>query len=173
MSDLDETPGPQKASKLVMDIGFGTPVLKPREARRSDRNTGISQTKDSVFSNVENVLEKRVPRQKRKRKQPRSLGSRKGSSINGSEKEYKQRLKERRERKRVKRAVMKSASNDDSLDESSAEGTQGKNKMIKKTAKNIGLAGFALMHGFTATNVGKGRLTVALPICHVTFFETD
>ncbi|KAG6900918.1 hypothetical protein C0993_004355 [Termitomyces sp. T159_Od127] len=97
MSNLNGTPGPQKTSKLVMDIGFGTPVLKPREARRFDGNQEIAQTKDSVFSNVENVtredeaLGKRVLKQKQKRKQRRSSGLRKGSSIHGSENEYEQR----------------------------------------------------------------------------------
>lgn len=195
MSNLEATPGPQKTSKtskLAMDYGFETPVLKPRDAKRLDGSKKIPPTKDRKVSSVENLTHgDEVSKHKRKRKQRWSSVPRKGSSLSGSEKEYDQRrsncrshlkqilksyvvlgLKERRERKRVKRAVMKSASNDNSLDESFAEGAKGKNKNIKKTAKNMGLAGLALMHGFTATNVGKGRLTVPLPFCQISF-RTD
>ncbi|KAJ7068198.1 hypothetical protein C8F01DRAFT_1117259 [Mycena amicta] len=57
------------------------------------------------------------------------------------------RVVERRERKRVKRAIMNPPSE----------------KEKKKNKKNKNPPAFALMHGFSATNVGKNRLTLKPP----------
>jgi hypothetical protein len=66
-------------------------------------------------------------------------------------------LTERRERKRAKRAIVQpkelavTEDNDDNK----------KTDKSKKDKKSKIPAGFALMHGFSATNVGKNRLTVS------------
>lgn len=61
-------------------------------------------------------------------------------------------LKERRERKRAKRAVVEAEISDKENDKNESGPTRTRNKKLP--------AGFALMHGFSATNVGKERLTV-------------
>ncbi|KII94802.1 hypothetical protein PLICRDRAFT_25529 [Plicaturopsis crispa FD-325 SS-3] len=83
------------------------------------------------------------------------------------------RMAERRERKRTKRAIVKPVVLEDSNEESDGEPTEksptpkGKGRRTKdrsrkgnKENKPKVPAGFALMHGFSATNVGKNRLTL-------------
>lgn len=75
-------------------------------------------------------------------------------------------LTERRERKRARREIAQP--NELVVPESGDDESEGsftfpdskvtKNKKAKKAKVP---AGFALMHGFTATNVGKNRLTVS------------
>ncbi|KAH0587484.1 hypothetical protein H2248_006266 [Termitomyces sp. 'cryptogamus'] len=188
-SNLEETPEPQKASKLATDYGFGTPVLKPRVTQRCEDNQETSPMEDIKISNIgkdvthgDDAPETEIPKQKTKLKRPRSSVPRNNTSMHqsrqklakdisicGSEKEQEQRLKERRDRKRAKRVVMQAASNDGSPDEPSAEELKEKEKkkMTKKIAEDKGLA---LMHGFTATNVGTGRLTVK-PFLNVGVFN--
>ncbi|KAF8627191.1 hypothetical protein AX15_004509 [Amanita polypyramis BW_CC] len=64
-------------------------------------------------------------------------------------------LKERRDRKRTKRAVLNPPTSNKENDRDDSCQTRKKSKVP---------AGFALMHGFTATNVGKERLTVKPPV---------
>jgi hypothetical protein len=54
--------------------------------------------------------------------------------------------------------------NDDKSESGSALPEKDVSK-AKKNKKNSIPAGFALMHGFTATNVGKNRLTVSYYDC--------
>lgn len=67
-------------------------------------------------------------------------------------------LTERRERKRAKRSIIQPK--EVSVDEDKAENPICKKKTSKKDKQSKIPAAFALMHGFTATNVGKNRLTV-------------
>jgi hypothetical protein len=71
-------------------------------------------------------------------------------------------LDERRERKRTKRAIVKPTEQPTIIDDDeNPSDTEGSKKRKGKKAKNSKLqAGFALMHGFAATNVGQNRLTV-------------
>ncbi|KAI0829425.1 hypothetical protein BC628DRAFT_1360473 [Trametes gibbosa] len=81
--------------------------------------------------------------------------------------EYRGRLAERRERRRAKKAIVdpkpnppESGSEEDVDDGHRARSTK---KTSKKGKKGKGLnmpAGLALMHGFSATNIGKNRLTL-------------
>ena len=64
-------------------------------------------------------------------------------------------MKERRERKRAKRAIINPSSGSDKENEIEEKRFPGKKSKERKV-----MAGFALMHGFNATNVGKNRLTV-------------
>ena len=70
-------------------------------------------------------------------------------------------LSERRERKRVKRAIVKPHTS--ITVHSSPASSERENKKVgrKKGKKHSGIAGLALLHGFSATNVGKNRLTVS------------
>ena len=73
--------------------------------------------------------------------------------------------RERRERKRAKQAIINPSRSSDISNEtvSDAKATRNKNNHSRANMP----AGFALMHGFTATNVGASRLTVrsVLLIC--------
>lgn len=76
-------------------------------------------------------------------------------------------LEERRERRRAKKAIV--APKPPPPESDSGEDTDPKRggragKASKKSKKGKGLsmpAGLALMHGFSATNIGKNRLTVS------------
>jgi hypothetical protein len=73
-------------------------------------------------------------------------------------------LAERRQRKRVKRDIMKpppSPEKENNEDHPTKVNRKtGKGSATRKKAQ----AGFALMHGLFATNVGKNRLTVCLDL---------
>jgi hypothetical protein len=68
-------------------------------------------------------------------------------------------LDERRERKRTRRAIIKRTERPTSDNEEQSD-SQDSKKIKAKKAKVP--AGYALMHGFSATNVGQHRLTVCL-----------
>ncbi len=68
-------------------------------------------------------------------------------------------LKERREKKRARKNIMKPVTDVDSETENLYR--PAKIKAGKKDGdKSKTPAGLALMHGFTATNIGKKRITV-------------
>jgi hypothetical protein len=70
-------------------------------------------------------------------------------------------LSERRARKRVKRAIVKPDTN--IVVHVSPASSERDNKKVprKKGKKHSGIEGLALLHGLSATNVGKNRLTVS------------
>ncbi|KAF8076308.1 hypothetical protein FPV67DRAFT_1471262 [Lyophyllum atratum] len=168
---------------LVVDYGFGTPVLKPRVIMRTVEDTKPSVAKKNEATTTpggsttrRQVVAPNLDRQvKRKRTQlkspakviePKSLPRkvRKGlkpESTSGQEGEHATRLKERRDRKRSKRAIIKPTTDADTESETLSERNIAKKGETKKSnAKARIPAGLALMHGFSATNVGSGRLTV-------------
>lgn len=74
-------------------------------------------------------------------------------------------LTHRRERRRKKRAVVEipkesisPGRGEDGTDDQATETTRAGRKAQKVKKQS---AGYALMHGFAATNVGKGRLTAS------------
>ena len=72
-------------------------------------------------------------------------------------------LAERRQRKRTKRIITQGLNIEDSEEEAETKSVQEKvrkGKKVEEKKKPKIPAGFALMHGFAATNVGKNRLTV-------------
>jgi hypothetical protein len=72
-------------------------------------------------------------------------------------------LAERRQRKRTKRIITQGLNIEDSEEEAESKSVQEKarkGKQVEEMKKPKIPAGFALMHGFAATNVGKNRLTV-------------
>ena len=76
--------------------------------------------------------------------------------------------RERRDRKRTKRAIVSPAQSSDAENMSDGKPSINVKNNSKKAAKIP--AGFALMHGFTATNVGARRLTVGTVASDVQFF---
>jgi hypothetical protein len=71
-------------------------------------------------------------------------------------------LDERRERKRVKRDIVKPGTNT-TVHISPPASERGNKKVARKRGKHhLGTASLALLHGFSATNVGKNRLTVSI-----------
>lgn len=71
-------------------------------------------------------------------------------------------LAERRDKKRIKREIVRPTDQTDN-DPEQIE-TLAKKKAKATARKNSGLA---LMHGFTATNVGKNRLTVSIGLFNI------
>jgi hypothetical protein len=77
-------------------------------------------------------------------------------------------LTERRERKRAKRAIVHPKELEDDENENCSSVPEKKTKKAKQSKIPAGLA---LMHGFTATNVGKNRLTVSGYSCPPNFAD--
>jgi hypothetical protein len=74
-------------------------------------------------------------------------------------------LLERRERKRIKRAIVQPKEPSEHGTASSNGDPKQRKRTKAKGKKSKVPSGFALMHGFTATNVGKNRLTVNVIDC--------
>ncbi|KAJ8501431.1 hypothetical protein ONZ51_g594 [Trametes cubensis] len=139
-----------KARKEADSSNKSQPI---RERNTSSHNKVVSSTHDkSKDQSSKNLVSKRAHSSKLK-----------NSEVN---EDHRARLAERRERRRVKKAIVdpkiirvESDSGDDNEDRGRAKAR----KASTKTAKSKGLrmpAGLALMHGFSATNIGKNRLTV-------------
>ncbi|KAK2466156.1 hypothetical protein APHAL10511_001798 [Amanita phalloides] len=168
--------------KHLADIDLGTPILKPRVEKLAkpailarspkidggNENTKIVNTVISIKSSNsdKNSHQQRIARKDKKIKDTTNkVDKRKGKSMSSQKKRVNEspsdsssrleRLKERREKKRAKRVIVEVPKSDK---ENGAEESRETRKKSKKIP-----AGFALMHGFTTTNVGKGRLTVNPP----------
>ncbi|KAG5641399.1 hypothetical protein DXG03_005335 [Asterophora parasitica] len=164
---------------LATDYGFGTPVLKPRVTSRLAEKASGKENKAEPRQQpkvmtvaIEDPNNKHEANVKRKRttsalsakptkhkSQPDQPENRPKPTIESdAESEHAQRLKERRERKRAKRAIIKPTTTDSESEEGSERRKIKKGKVKKDTKARI-TPGLALMHGFSATNVGSGRLT--------------
>jgi hypothetical protein len=73
-------------------------------------------------------------------------------------------LRERRDRKRAKRTMISQTMSSD-VENKTASDTRVTRKAKNNNTRAKIPAGFALMHGFTATNVGASRLTVRSNLC--------
>ncbi|KAG6857362.1 hypothetical protein H0H87_005665 [Tephrocybe sp. NHM501043] len=168
------------AKLSVIDYGFGTPVLKPRvgirhidgqeqPAVKESKATAVTKsTRNKDATKVDRSDQEQKPIRKRARSRtvikehesrPQSYKANRTANADSEyPSEREKRLKERRDRKRAKRAVMQPTADNGPEDEAPQE-TQ-KKRAVKKDVKGKGQMGLALMHGFTATNVGSGRLTV-------------
>ncbi|KAF5388297.1 hypothetical protein D9615_000346 [Tricholomella constricta] len=182
-SEVEETLEARLPSKLlVVDYGFGTPVLKPRVVMRTTEDTEHSpdkedeeepeskdlkaQKEDPDYDRELNVKcnrttsgssAKAIQRKPKSRKVNERLKQMMDSDL---ESERAKRLKARRERKRAKRAIIKPTTATDTESEVFSERkTTNKGKAKKKTKTRMP-ASLSLMHGFSATNVGSGRLTM-------------
>ncbi|KAJ7228735.1 hypothetical protein GGX14DRAFT_414565 [Mycena pura] len=154
------------------NVGFATPVLKARNSRRatgeaSKHETAPGKTTDDIeTARASPPTGGRLQRTsqseedaKKPSKSKRYWEKNRGADSN-SDKDHVARLLERRERKRIKRAIMKPKEATES-ETASSNGNKRKKRKQAKDEKSKVPAGFALMHGFTATNVGKNRLTAS------------
>ncbi|KIK48630.1 hypothetical protein CY34DRAFT_576730 [Suillus luteus UH-Slu-Lm8-n1] len=160
----------KEAKKLK--FGFDTPILAPRvtgpnvstnkrslpgkatqKARKNqkaiDAETSMKENTGSVPAPL--IIAQRDPSKRKRKKADVPLGS---------DEEREARLDERRERKRVKRDIVKPGTNT-TVHISPPASERGNKKVARKRGKNhSGTASLALLHGFSATNVGKNRLTL-------------
>ncbi|KAJ7507725.1 hypothetical protein B0H11DRAFT_1968345, partial [Mycena galericulata] len=127
---------PEKPSA---NVGFATPILTARVSRGAQ----VAENKSSRQDPEVNL---------------QTAKKRRGDSDHDEDQAA--RLLERRERKRAKRAIVQ-AKGPSEPDAASSNGD--KKKMKAKGKKPKVPSGFALMHGFSATNVGKNRLTLKPP----------
>ncbi|KIL70126.1 hypothetical protein M378DRAFT_20616 [Amanita muscaria Koide BX008] len=146
-------------------INLGTPVLKPRvkpvsksvisvcSTKSGEKSRAKATTKTSKKRNDEqgadNGEKRKVKADRSKRTGKKTQPKKKRNQSLSDSSSAAERLKERREKKRAKRAIVSPPSSSDK------ENVEEKRATRKKMP-----VGFALMHGFTATNVGKNRLTV-------------
>ncbi|KAF8639826.1 hypothetical protein AX17_001082 [Amanita inopinata Kibby_2008] len=130
------------AADSLIGICLGTPVLKPRVSKA-----------DSIISTRSSKSGKQASKTPSKGGVPKVKKKRVNESLSDSSRV--ERLGGRRERKRAKRAIVEPACKHKPQKDSEIEPHDKKCKGHNKLPP-----GFALMHGFTATNVGKSRLTV-------------
>ncbi|KAK0486898.1 hypothetical protein EDD18DRAFT_652492 [Armillaria luteobubalina] len=146
--------------------GFDTPVLKPRAPRPPKSLIEQKPRKiASITSTINKHTEKPLnfqPKPKPSKKQVSSSSSKKRKAAEVSDTERQARLKERRERRQVKQAIVQNKENHPCSEVSDKDPAEYK-KGRQKQDKNKVPPGLALMHGFSATNIGKNRLTTQLP----------
>ncbi|KAI0771461.1 hypothetical protein BD413DRAFT_548710 [Trametes elegans] len=164
------------------DDGMHNPSAAQAERKRSDsaapatedggratspkrRGTKLSRDLELPFP-LELPHEAKEVREKDKVRGRASLkkGSTSKSREAEADEEHRQRLAERRERRRAKKAIVDprpKATENSSDEEPDSERRDTSRKASKKKNKGLSVpAGLALMHGFSATNLGKKRLTV-------------
>ncbi|KAH7887813.1 hypothetical protein F5I97DRAFT_895874 [Phlebopus sp. FC_14] len=178
--DAVETPSKQQRSRRNCDdaFGFDTPVLRPRVGRlvsskpeqkarsngRANHDATASARKPAVpdqgseehSANLEAKSDKENQETTTKKKTTTGSSSSKAPSPPHSDDEREARLAERRERKRKRRAILEQ-DDDSAATAKSHKGPKGKNKKSKKASTPASLA---LLHGFSATNIKKNRLTL-------------
>ncbi|KAF9452481.1 hypothetical protein P691DRAFT_772288 [Macrolepiota fuliginosa MF-IS2] len=154
------TRGPPRSS------GFGTPVLKPRNPLARGESEAHVKRGTQPTDNAKKPTTRPEPRHKNGESDASSPGgvaklasptrqeARPTKRIRDLQSDEEKRLQERREKKRTKRDIMRPKG---------SKGQDASSKPKPKKSKQKLPAGLALMHGFTATNVGKGRLTMDPP----------
>ncbi|ESK97642.1 hypothetical protein Moror_17504 [Moniliophthora roreri MCA 2997] len=149
------------------EFGFATPVLKSRELKRAaDTRPKVDEGNPLTETGPTSVLKPRKPSPKEKRpgdpeakKEPQRTNKKRHAGVEDEIKE--DHLEERRLRKRAKREAVKPMSEETEGQSSEEELKLRKTKTTGKTKRNTDIPpGLALMHGFSATNVGNSRLTV-------------
>ncbi|PIL36747.1 hypothetical protein GSI_00436 [Ganoderma sinense ZZ0214-1] len=136
-----------------------------RGERDDDRGVGDSRGAKRVWSkevrSTSTPKEKVPAGSKPKEKVPRKPPAQGRGRGRESEDEYRNRLAERRERRRAKKAIVDPKPSPPASETSSHDSGDRKKKLNGKKGKGLSMpAGLALMHGFSATNIGKNRLTL-------------
>ncbi|KAJ7781317.1 hypothetical protein B0H16DRAFT_1497933 [Mycena metata] len=151
---------PAAVSSGSHNVGFATPILTARTPHPVNREASKKENIPSKSANKPTADKKPkandVPdkvQKSKKRARPES----------DPDEDQVARLLERRERKRVKRAIVQPKEPSEPDTASSNGNFKSKKRTKAKGKKPKVPAGFALMHGFTATNVGKNRLTLKPP----------
>ncbi|KAH7922468.1 hypothetical protein BV22DRAFT_1197429 [Leucogyrophana mollusca] len=173
-----DSPPDKDADKVLNEaFGFDTPVLKPRIVKSHSTVLKKGSRKKPPIAPVKppdkaRRLKQSAPKIDQENKSParnshsaeKPRALKKRPSPTPSDDEYTARLAERRERKRLKRAITGPQENDKCADLPLAvEEKAGPKPKEKKGKKPSTSASLALIHGFAATNVGKGRLTLQPP----------
>ncbi|KAI0676838.1 hypothetical protein C8Q78DRAFT_1073613 [Trametes maxima] len=165
-----EVDGEQEESttRLGKDRGSEARVRgKPCE-HRADRNIAEPSHLEQPPKDKKTHVA-RAPREKAKDTKVRRAKTRKPKEPEKDE-EHLRRLAERKERKRKKKAItdprpVAPQKHSEGSSSDAEEHRTDSRSTFKKSKKGKGLnmpAGLALMHGFSATNIGKNRLTVQL-----------
>ncbi|GJE84686.1 hypothetical protein PsYK624_007620 [Phanerochaete sordida] len=138
------------------------PHVRPKGGTSADnRNTRKKSGADVVRARSPNKLDQYL---KSKESRETKSARKRERSPEGSERG--RILADRRERRRVKKAIVSSNTHDEVKEsEDAASSAQQRDRKERRERKSKGkvvnlAAGLALMHGFSATNVGKGRLTL-------------
>ncbi|KAJ6509888.1 hypothetical protein C8R47DRAFT_1095732 [Mycena vitilis] len=152
----DIHPTPRKPSAALHNVGFATPILTARIPRPAEEQ-------ESKKENIP-AAKKTHPTKKPNDNSDKAFKpSKKRGADPVSDEDHAARLTERRERKRIKRAIVQPKEATE-LDTASSNGNGKRKKGAKGKGKKAKVpSGFALMHGFSATNVGKNRLTLKPP----------
>lgn len=177
--DFHRSGSPQKVPNSSA-LGFDTPILQPRALRSgpleqlhggqrlqaekcshrakslAEREPSRSSPQRTVAANDADKENEKLPTRKR------CSNESKKTRTPSSDREHEARLAERRERKRRKREIVRSPDGDG--DGCGRRSNKPRGKLKTTPSKNKGrastLASFALLHGFSATNVKKDRLTL-------------
>ncbi|EJD01338.1 uncharacterized protein FOMMEDRAFT_158471 [Fomitiporia mediterranea MF3/22] len=186
-SQLDGV-SPKASNPNLVTGGFSSPILKPRNPKApsliegaldvspatrendtsKDLNKGKRRTEErsKVDPKRDNEVTARQSETKGKEKsKPAAKDEKKRRRMSESDDEREERLAQRRERRRRKKEITapkEKRQTEDSDQDGNAEDPNAFNKK-KPTSKNTKSklpAGLALMHGFSAKNIGSRRLTV-------------
>ncbi|KAK1224422.1 hypothetical protein PQX77_012718 [Marasmius sp. AFHP31] len=146
---------PDSSTHEQLQLGFGTPVLKPRK-----RNIVQPSVKTTKYA--PSAAPPQPPDSQKPKKNTRSSGAlRKRQETSDEDDEKLARLAERRTRKRAKREIVRPKS---PVDKQSEPHRNEKPRKLKGDGNSkrasSGPAGLALLHGFSAPNVCKNRLTL-------------
>ncbi|KAK7061657.1 hypothetical protein R3P38DRAFT_2830780 [Favolaschia claudopus] len=160
---------PQKPTSH--NIGFATPVLIARNPHPTTTNALANTEIKSADPCTHTVQSKNRGDKTNQGDKSRKVVSNKREARSETDEDHAARLAERRERKRIKRAIVQPKPPNE-LDVVSSDDNDKPKKRAKapKEKKLKVPAGFALMHGFAATNVGKNRLTMK-PLSNVGVFK--
>ncbi|KAF8897464.1 hypothetical protein BD779DRAFT_378831 [Infundibulicybe gibba] len=162
----ENSPPRNSAILPTIEFGFGTPILKSRVEKKTltTEYTSVSLgKKEEITPQASSISTPQKPEIGRARPKPSidgatqplaKRGRPRAASLNSDE-DTNNRLKDRRERKRIRKAITKPTDevSADKMAETCRSRTQCKGKKERIPP------GFALMYGFSATNVGKNRLT--------------
>ena len=163
-----------RATKLIVSPSADKYRLSPAKATQRARKALDAGTSGKENKGSERVSLDTIQSSKRKRKKAIILScsdderEREASEsllmtlrIHTPSKRFRQGLSERRARKRVKRSIVKPDTNATAHVSSVSSERENKKVSRKKGKKRSGIDGLALLHGLSATNVGKNRLTVS------------
>ncbi|KAJ7667948.1 hypothetical protein DFH06DRAFT_1294817 [Mycena polygramma] len=156
----DIHPTPRKPSPALHNVGFATPILTARIPRPAEEQ---ESKKENISADKKTHPNKKPNDNSDKASKPPKPVSKKRGADPLSDEDHAARLTERRERKRIKRAIVQPKEVTEP-DTASSNGNAKHKKGVKGKGKKPKVpSGFALMHGFSATNVGKNRLTLKPP----------
>ncbi|KAJ3811932.1 hypothetical protein F5876DRAFT_75347 [Lentinula aff. lateritia] len=164
--DTARDPSPKNPPQENTVFGLSTPVLVPRIAKVIIAKEPVSKTSTPKENSPKKSKSKakstfRAKSGQRPNEHPQNAPhTKKRAGKLSDDDETAARLAERRDKKRAKREIVRPAA---TANEKDSKQIQIQAATDKKGKQNKGPPGLALMHGFTATNVGKNRLTVPPP----------